>query len=249
MPQAHDVRPLRLDSFLGSLCAALLSTMGCGGVEVSSDPDAAGGSDVDGAVQPDPPDASIDADARVAPCEGGVTQLLYNPSFEEAENPDGAIGWSELSDAGEHLTFPEDQLGGFAVFDGNRAAWLGRAFIDDQRLSQIVVVPAATESLSVSFQACFTTLEDTEAAYDTLEVSLVDSGGASLGPPLESYDNLDAGETCSWELVELPVGASHAGEEIGLQLRARSDEDTPTSFFIDAVELTALGPCPDETAR
>lgn len=242
------MRHLRFEPVPGALLAALLSAIACGGVEVQPGADGAIGDDPDGDVDPGPPDASIDPDARPVTCEDGVTQLLYNPSFEEAMNPDGAIGWSEVSDEGEHLTFPEDQLGGFAVFDGNRAAWLGRAFQDDQRLSQIVVVPAATESLSVSFHACFTTEEDPETAFDTLEVSLVDAGGASLGPPLVSYDNLDAGDTCSWELVELEVGAAHAGQEIGLLFRARSDEDTPTSFFIDAVALTALGPCP-EAAR
>ena len=238
------MRPLRLDSLIGWMCAALLSTIACGGVEVQPAVDGAIGDDPDGSVQPDPPDASIGPDARVAPCKDGVTQLLYNPSFEEAENPDGAIGWSEQSAEGEHLTFPEDQLGGFAVFDGNRAAWLGRAFADEQRLSQAVLVPAATTSLTLSFHGCFTTEEDDEDVYDTLDVSLLDSGGAALGPPLVSYDNLDAGATCSWELVELDVAAVHAGDEIAVQLRADTDGDIATSFFIDAVALTALGPCP-----
>lgn len=238
------MRHLGFDPLPGALLAAVLSTIACGGVEVQPGADGAVGSDPDGAVEPGLPDASIDADARPVTCEDGVTQLLYNPSFEEAENPDGAIGWSEVSDAGEHLTFPEDQLGGFAVFDGDRAAWLGRAFEDDQRLSQVVAVPAATTSLTLSFYRCFTTDEDEEDVYDTLDVALLDAGGASLGPPLVSYDNLDAGATCSWELVELDAGASLAGQEIAVQLRANSDGDIQTSFFIDMVELTALGPCP-----
>jgi hypothetical protein len=239
MAADHDVRTPGFDSLLGSLCAAVLSLAACGGVEVQPG--------ADGAIEPDPPDASVGGpDARPATCENGVTQLLYNPSFEEAENPDGAIGWSEQSMEGEHLTFPEDQLGGFAVYEGNRAAWLGRAFADDQRLSQTVAVPATTTSLSLSFYRCFTTEEDQEAVYDTLDVSLLDAGGAALGPPLVSYDNLDADDKCSWELVELDIAAIHAGEEIALQLRADTDGDILTSFFFDAVALTALGPCPDD---
>ena len=179
-------------------------------------------------------------------CEGGATQLLYNASFEEAENPDGAIGWSEQSAAGEHLTFPEEQLGGFTVFEGNRAAWLGRAFEDIQSLSQTVTVPEATTSLSLSFYRCFTTDEDCDGVYDTLDVSLLDAGGAALGPPLVSFDNLAAGDSCSWDLVELDIEAVHAGDEIAIQMRASTDEDVLTSFFIDAVALTALGPCPDD---
>ncbi len=192
------------------------------------------------------PDAAPLSDAMPPTCEDGVTQLLVNPSFEEATQA-GANGWREVSLQDEHLTFPEDQLP-ISIEDGRRAAWLGRAFADDQRLSQGVTVPPGTTALTLSYAFCFVTEEQDDAVYDTVAISLLDGGGGVLGPPLDEFTNLDAvdgDQPCLWEDAQIEIDDSHAGEEIILELRAITDGGTLTSFYFDAMALEATAPCPD----
>lgn len=242
----------------GSIAAALLAGLiACGNVSVppaadgaptgddGGDDDEAGGDDEGADDEGARSDAAPMPDASPPTCEDGITQLLVNPGFEEATQ-EGAIGWSEVSLADEHLTFPEDQLP-ISLQDGNRAAWLGRAFADDQRLSQSLAVPAGTTSLALSYAFCFVTEEDPDAVYDTVTVSLLDGDGAPIGPPLRELSNLDigGGGACLWDDTSIEIEDPHAGEEIIVELRAITDNGTLTSFYFDAMSLEATGPCPD----
>ena len=203
-----------------------------------------GGDDEGGDDEP-PPDAST-VDASPPTCEDGITQILVNPGFEEATQ-EGATSWSEISLEDEHLTFPRKQLP-VSVEEGNRAAWLGRAFADDQRLSQRVTVPAGTTALALSYSFCFVTEEEYDAIYDTMTVSLLDGDGGSLGPPLLEVNNLEADgrRGCSWDDTTIEIDDPHAGEAVTVELRAITDDGTLTSFYFDAMALEATGPCPDD---
>jgi hypothetical protein len=223
--------------------AAVLALAACGEVSVSpadgaptDDIDAAQ-SDIDGS--PDRPDAQ-----PPGMCVDGVTELLRNAGFEVATQ-EGATGWSEVAVPAEHLTFPEDQLGGFTVHEGNRAAWMGRATASDQRLSQVVTVPAGNESLTLSFYKCLVTDEDPGEIFDRMTVSLLDREGDPLEPPLIELTNQQAGASCSWNLETLEAKDSHANEEVELEFHVVTDNGTATSFFVDDVSLEARGPCPD----
>jgi hypothetical protein len=209
-------------------------------VSVSS-PDGSPSAEIDAA--PDPDGRPDRPDARPpGMCTDGVTELISNGGFEEATQ-EGATGWTEDAADGDHLTFPEKQLGGFAVHEGNRCGWMGRATISDQRLSQVVLVPEQTTSLTLTFYRCFATGEDPKMVFDTMTVSLLDDGGAPLEPPLQ-FTNQDAGETCVWAQFEHPAGV-YAGQEVELEFHVVTDNGTLTSFFLDAVSLAAEGPCPD----
>jgi len=241
-------RQFSCDRALASVVLAGLAWTGlaaCGEVSV---PPATDGDPSGPVVDASLVDAAPRPDAAPPVCEDGVTQLLVNPGFEDA-TPAGAIGWTEESDAGDHLTYPEDQLGGFAVHEGNRAAWLGRAFEVDQRLSQRVTIPAGTTALSLSLFRCFATEEDQdeEIVFDTLDVSLLDASGAPIGAPLVSFSNVDAGTSCFWDDLERVIDDQHAGEEIQLELHAVTDGGKLTSFFFDTMALNATGPCPSAT--
>lgn len=239
----------------GSIVAAAVAGLAaCGNVSApgvdaappgDDDGNDEGGDDDGGDDDAPPPDASPIPDARPPTCEDDVTQLLVNPGFEEATQ-EGAIGWSEVSLEDEHLTFPRKQLP-ISIEEGNRAAWLGRAFADDQRLSQRVTVPAGTISLTLTYAFCFVTEEDEDAIYDTVAISLLDGEGGQIGPPLLEVSNLEidgAGE-CFWDDDTIEIEDPHAGEEIAVELRAVTDNGTLTSFYFDALALVATGPCPD----
>lgn len=234
----------------GSIVAAVVAGLAaCGNVSVPPVVDGApsgddqGGDDQGGDDDAPLADAAPLPDASPPTCEDGITQLLVNPGFEEATQ-EGAIGWSEVSLEDEHLTFPESQLP-LSIEEGNRAAWLGRAFADDERLSQIVTVPAGTSALTLSYAFCFITEEQDDDAYDTVTISLLDGGGGQIGPPLREFSNLDADESCFWDDARIEIEDPHAGEEITLELRAITDGGTLTSFYFDAMALEATGPCPD----
>jgi hypothetical protein len=238
------------------VAAVLAGLAACGNVSVPPAVDGAptgddggddeGGDDQSGDDDGSPPDAAPIPDARPPTCDDGITQLLVNPGFEEATQ-EGAIGWSEISMEDQHLTFPEDQLP-ISIEEGNRAAWLGRAFADDQRLSQRVTVPAEASALTLSYTFCFVTEEQDDDTYDTVIISLRDAGGGQIGPPLGEFSNLDAvdqDEPCFWDDTLVEIDDSHAGEEITLELRAITDGGTLTSFYFDAMALEATAPCPD----
>lgn len=237
------------------VAAVVAGLVACGNVSVPPAVDGAptgddGGDDDEGGDDDGADDGSgsrADAgpipDASPPTCEDGVTQLLVNPGFEDATQ-EGAIGWSEVSLEDEHLTFPEDQLP-ISLQDGNRAAWLGRPFADDQRLAQRVTVPAGTTALTLSYDFCFITEEQNDDVYDTVTISLLDSGGGQIGPPLLEVSNLDVEGSCFWDDTTINLDDPHAGEEITLELRAITDGGTLTSFYFDAMALAATAPCPD----
>lgn len=244
------MRRLRTCHGRAALAVAAAALAACGQVDVPADPDGTPpGSDIDAR----PPGPDIDArvvdaaplpDAPPPECREGVTQLLFNGGFEEADQG-GAFGWVEDAAPGDHLTYPEDQLGGFDVMEGNRAAWMGRAIPSDQRLSQRVTIPDTTTALDVEMLRCFVTLETTKTEeFDVLTIALLDTNGTEL-EQLARFTNLEIQDTCSWTEIKLDAAAPHAGEELELEFHVVTDQGSQTSFFLDAVSLNATGPCPD----
>lgn len=221
---------------------ALAALAGCGGVSESGPPrdgspgtDARPGQETDGSTRP-PVDAQPPGQ-----CEEGVTQLLANPGFDEANPEENAVAWDEV---GGFITYPESQLGGFEVHSPTRAAWIGKVGEPDQKLSQTVTVPPMTTSLALSFYFCFATDRSDEMMFDKVTISLLDAGGAPI-EVLDTYTNQEAGSSCSWAPRTRTVDDPHAGEELTLEFHGQSDESTLTSFFFDTLSLDATGPCPE----
>ncbi len=242
-PSIHDGRGH--SALLAGLAIAALAA--CGGVSVPSDDEDDGttddgGSDADGAPSPDgSPDAGDVPDAPPPEaCESGTVQLLSNPSFEEAELPNGAIDWIEDTPP---ITYPIPQIP-FA-HDGNRAAWFGDVQRPEQRLIQPVTIPEGATSLSLEYYTCFVTQEDPGKVFDHVTVSLLDSSGNTL-EVLAEYTNKDAApeETgCSgFRREQLLAENPHAGQEVRLELFGLNDEAALTSFYFDTLALNATCP-------
>jgi hypothetical protein len=234
-------------------CLAIAALGGCGGVSVS-DQDGSDGSGADASPGRDSGGGSPDADARPdaqqpGECEGGVTQLLLNPSFEVASQPNGAESWIEDP---VPETYPDDDNPPQIPVDtpeGRRTALLGSAKTGEKRLTQPVTVPDGTESLKLSFVKCFVTERVMQEAFDRLHVDLLDESGA-LVEELATYSNLDAGASCglTWSSEELQAESPHTGENLQLQFFAEFDDFRQTSFYVDGLALDATGPCPEDGA-
>jgi hypothetical protein len=233
------------------LVGLALALAACGGVSVPSDDEDDdgqeddGGSEADAGNEPDPDGASADAApvadaAPPAKCEDGITQLLANPGFEDAVDPEvGAIGWTEDP---VPITFPEDQIP-VPPHSPRRAAWFGAEMFPEQRLTQAVSVPEATTALRLEVFICFATDEPDDMEYDRMTVSLVDERGDPL-ETLAEYTNLNASEGCAWRREVLDASDTYAGEDIRLELYGMHDGFTLTSFYFDTLRLEAEGPCP-----
>jgi hypothetical protein len=235
---------------LAGLAIAALSA--CGGVSVSdqdgspgtgadaSPPGRDSGGSPDGDVEPDP-DAQ-----QPGHCEGGVTQLLQNPSFEVASQPNGAESWIEDP---VPETYPDDEDPPQIPVDtpeGRRTALLGSPATAEKRLTQPVTVPPGTESLRLSFVKCFITERVMQGEFDRLHVLLLDDSGDPL-EELATYSNQDAGSSCglTWTAEQLEA-ESYAGENVQLQFFAEFDDFRQTSFYVDGLALDASGPCPED---
>jgi len=225
---------------LGGL--ALVALAACGGISESAPDDGSSGStadsgtaggDIDGSPRP-----VIDASPPV--CQGGVTQLLTNPGFDEAMMPNGAIGWTEVP---VPVTYPDPQLP-IDVHSPTRAAWFGDVLRPEQRLFQSVAVPPETTSLSLGFFRCFVTDRTGGTPADEVVISLLDANGDPL-ETLAEYTNLDAAPDCGWSETVLIADRPHAGEEVLLDFHGLSHNTMLTSFYFDTLALNATGPCPD----
>jgi hypothetical protein len=240
-----STRPLRnrAGAFGRLACSAVLALAACGEVAVDGDSDAdpGGGGDADGAPLPGDEDASPNVpDARPpGECNGGITQLLTNPGFDEAMMPGGAIGWTETT---VPITYPVPQIP--ISHSPIRAAWFGEIIRPEQKLSQEVSVPEGTNSLALTIYTCFVTAEKRGEVFDRVSINLLDSSGNPL-EVLAEFDNTMAGETCGWQERTLLADNPHAGQEVRLEIFGQSDGATLTSFYFDTLSLNATGTCPD----
>ena len=226
------------------LASLVLALSACGTVQKNAGADGAPGSEVD-AGEPGSdaaPDESFPDAAPPGACQDGVTPLLANGGFEEAQPPPvGALGWSEDPSP---ATYPQDQIP-VEVPEGRRAALIGSATAAEVRLTQAFRVPDTAESLSLGGLTCVETEETEQTELDTAQLLLLDDGGTVL-EVLASGSNLDA-DSCppGWTREVLEGIEAHAGEALQLQFLGAFDDGNQTSFYFDDVSLDALGPCPE----
>lgn len=218
----------------------MLALAACGGVKENAGADGSPGPTVD-AGDGDEPEPVPDA-APPGACQDGVTPLLANGGFEEAEPPPvGALGWVEDPSP---ATYPEDQIP-VEVPEGRRAALIGSALETAVRLTQTFQVPATAESLSLTGLTCVETEETEQTELDTAQLLLLDDSGTVL-EDLASGSNLDAdGCPPGWTAEAIEGIEAHAGEALQLQFLGTFSDGQQTSFYFDDVSLVALGPCPE----
>jgi hypothetical protein len=233
-----------------ALLIAVLTLSACGAVKENAGADGSPGSEADAGDElgsdaapgdDDQPESVPDATPPGA-CKDGVTPLLANGGFEEAEPPPvGALGWVEDPSP---ATYPQDQIP-VEVPEGRRAALIGSAEATEVRLTQEFQVPETAESLSLSGLTCVETEETEQTELDIAELLLLDDSGTVL-EVLASGSNLDAdGCPPGWTPEALEGIEAHAGEALQLQFLGTFNDGNPTSFYFDDVSLEALGPCPE----
>lgn len=230
---------------------AILALAACGAVKENAGADGSPGPQADAGDEPgsddapgddgDQPEPVPDA-APPAACQDGVTPLLANGGFEEAEPPPvGALGWVEDPSP---ATYPEDQIP-VEVPEGRRVALIGSAAQGEVRLTQAFQVPAAAGSLRLGGLTCVETEETAQTELDTAQILLLDESGSVL-EDLASGSNLDAdGCPSGWTPEAIEDIDAHAGEALQLQFLGTFNDSNQTSFYFDDVSLEALGPCPE----
>jgi hypothetical protein len=232
-----------------ALPIAVLALAACGGVKENAGADGSTGSEVDAGGEPGSDGLPDDGDDQPLPdaappgaCRDGVTPLLANGGFEQAEPPPvGALGWVEDPSP---ATYPEDQIP-VEVPEGRRAALIGSAVQSEVRLTQTFQVPETAESLTVSGLTCVQTEETGQTEIDTARLLLLDDSAAVL-EELASGSNLDAdGCPSGWTRETIEGIEAHAGEALQLQFLGTFSDGQQTSFYFDDVSLDALGPCPE----
>ena len=232
-----------------ALSIAVLTLAACGGVKENAGADGSPGSGSDAGVEPGSDAAPGDDDDQPLPdaappgaCRDGVTPLLTNGGFEQAEPPPvGALGWTEDPSP---ATYPQDQIP-VDVPEGRRAALIGSAVQSEVRLTQAFQVPEAAESLSLTGLTCVETEETEQTELDTARILLLDEGATVL-EELASGSNLDAdGCPSGWTRETIEGIEAHAGEALQLQFLGTFSDGQQTSFYFDDVSLEALGPCPE----
>ncbi|MGH0032884.1 MAG: hypothetical protein ACQGVC_24090 [Myxococcota bacterium] len=160
-----------------------------------------------------------------------ASALLSNPDFEL-----GPTGW---------VAMPADLIldvgGGLPVtpYDGSFSAWLGGDPDANDVLSQLVSVPADMVLESLELQHWIATTETGSIPFDTLAVRLETPGGALL-ETLASWSNVD--ETTGWAAISLPIVGDYTGESVRLVFDSSNDAVFPTSFYLDALNLTLPEP-------
>jgi len=168
------------------------------------------------------------------PFGGGTTQqLLGNPGFENgAANP---APWVVSPGVIDNST-------GQPPHTGTWKAWLcGYGATHTDTLSQVVTIPAAATSATLSFWLHIDTSEITGTkAYDTLKVQIRDAAGASVLATLATFSNLDA--HAGYRQVAFDI-SSFKGQTIQVYLVGSEDSSSHASFIVDdfALNVTIAG--------
>lgn len=155
--------------------------------------------------------------------------LLVNGDFEQG----AGVGWQEFSLNGQALVTTDRPRTG---------AWGGRlgGYTDTfDYLYQVVTVPQAyTLTLTLWFQ-----VEGTETLRgdDTLAVDVYDETGQYLQRNLVFEDTVGLPQT-TW--ISRTVTTASLSGTLWLQITAVGDENEPTTFYLDDVQLVA---CPGQT--
>ncbi len=151
------------------------------------------------------------------------SELVVNGGFES-----GSQGWSQVSAGGYNL------ISNFNPFTGSWGAYLGGVDDADDRLSQTVALPAGAASLTLRAWWSIATAE-TGGAFDWMTFSLLRPDNTLLAELL-TIDS-DA-EPNVWDEAVVDL-TPFTGQDVILQVLARTDGSNPTDFFVDDVSIAA----------
>lgn len=159
---------------------------------------------------------------------GACTELVSDGGFEA-----GGQGWVQYSKLGYQL------ISSFYRRNGQLGAWLGAENNAYDRLSQLVVLPAQTDRITLRLWWAVSTAENPGAAFDFLRTGLYTQDGKTQIVSLLDVNN-DSAEQWVWNAVTADLSA-YAGRSVQLRIEATTDENNATSFFVDDVSIIS---CP-----
>lgn len=156
----------------------------------------------------------------------GCRELTANGGFEQVGQ-----GWTQAADPpGRSL------VTGFYWKSGQYAADLGGVNSATDRLSQVIVLPADVNQVTLSFWWALQT-EEAGAAFDRLSVELYQLDGVTRVATLLTVDNTTA-ESWAWNPASINL-APYVGRSLVLRYTASTDDNRPTRFFVDDISIQA----------
>jgi hypothetical protein len=156
-----------------------------------------------------------------------VASGLDNPGFE-----DGGQSWTTTANV---ITTSPNQ----PAHSGSAKAWLGGyGATHSDRLSQQVTLPAAAHAISFSFFLHIDTEEDNQQAFDKLTIRVRDANGQLL-KTLRTFSNQNAAPGYSLQTFDL---TAFKGKTVRIELEAREDNGTETSFVVDDFSIVVENP-------
>ena len=153
--------------------------------------------------------------------------MIANGGFES-----GRTIWSESSSGGYWL-ITRDELPHW----GSWSAWLGGYEYADDRVYQIIEVPAWARSARLQFYL-YVRSDDVDWPYDFFHAELQSSSGASL-QQFASADN--TWKAANWYRITQNWSdfGTHAGTQRRLLFKGTNDYSLSTDFFVDDVSFVA----------
>ncbi len=162
--------------------------------------------------------------AGAAALPGACTELVSDGGFEA-----GGQGWTQYSKLGYQL------ISSFYPRSGRLGAWLGAENNAQDRLSQLVVLPAQTDGITFSLWWALSTAELPGGAFDFLRAGLYTPDGTTQIVSLLEVSN-DSAEQGVWNPLHADLSA-YAGRSVQLRIEATTDDSSATDFFVDDVSI------------
>lgn len=168
------------------------------------------------------------ARADVSQWPASCTELVNDGGFEA-----GGQGWTQYSKLGFQLIDP------FYPRSGKLGAWLGAENDAYDQITQTLMLPSGSASITLNLWWALFTQENPGGAFDHLKVLLYAQDGATLLATLLNVNN-DSADQWVWNPSSVDLLA-YAGQTVQLRIVATTDQNNPTSFFVDDVSILACG--------
>jgi hypothetical protein len=144
--------------------------------------------------------------------------VIPNGNFES-----GAVSWTEFSTLGWNII---DQWTIVQSHSGSWYSWLGGEYDETQYIEQNITVPSSCPYLV--FYHWIASAETTCGS---------DNGFVRInGTNVETVQLCDANDTFGWVKKSIDL-SSYANQTVSLQIRAETDSDLNSNWFIDDVSL------------
>nr|WP_290669348.1 choice-of-anchor J domain-containing protein [Ardenticatena sp.] len=165
-----------------------------------------------------------------APCR---SEIVEDGSFEAGiPNP----YWKTSSNVGSAIF---DNSPTPPAHSGTWKAWLGGDNLVQETMTQTLSIPNGVTAATLSYWWRVSTTEPTHP-FDTLTVAMRDTNGVLL-QTIETLTDGDANNSWRQSTWPLPV-STYAGRTVVLSFETTTDNNNPTSFFIDDVSLSVVCP-------